>query len=148
MITANTRWQLKLERPLMVFGYRVFSRWIGDQVKFLLLTTTGRKSKRSRTVPLVYMPVEYGFVVTAANVGLDQQPGWFLNLKHNPQAQIQIGTAKVSVLAQEVVPEEREHLWATWIQANPGYASFQAKTTRKLPMVILKPIKPHLRLDR
>lgn len=142
MITANAKWQLKLERPLIVFGYRVFSRWVGDQAKILLLTTTGRKSGRTRTVPLVYMPVEDYFVVTAANLGLDQQPGWFLNLKQNPQALIQIGSAKMTVRAQEVSAEERERLWASWIQVNPGYIGFQAKTTRKLPMVILKPVKP------
>jgi deazaflavin-dependent oxidoreductase (nitroreductase family) len=135
------KWQLKLERPLIVLGYRVFSRWVGDQLKFLLLTTTGRKSQRRRTVPLVYMPAEDGFVVTAANVGLDQQPGWFLNLKHNPQALIQIGTETMPVFAHEVVAEDRERLWARWIRANPGYVSFQAKTARKLPMVILKPTR-------
>ena len=139
MITANTKWQLKLERPLIVFGYRVFSRWVGDQVKILLLSTTGRKSRRTRTVPLVYMPVDDRFVVTAANLGFDQHPGWFLNLKQNPQALIQIGTAKMTVLAQEVTAEERDRLWASWIQVNPGYEGFQAKTTRKLPMVILQP---------
>ena len=130
MKTANSNWQLKLERPVIVFLYRVFARWVGD-VKFLLLTTTGRKSRRKRTVPLVYMAVDGGFAVIAANVGLDAQPGWFLNVKHNPQVHIQIGSKKMAVSAEEVGSEERERLWADWIKANPGYERFQAKTDRK-----------------
>lgn len=139
MITANSKWQLKMERPVIVFLYRVFARWVGRS-KFLLLTTTGRKSQRRRTVPLVYMPVEGSFVVAAANLGSDLQPGWFLNLTHNPQAQIQIGNTKLAVLAGEAASENRERLWADWTKENPGYQSFQAKTARKIPLVILKPV--------
>src|SRR5262245_46866406 len=138
MTRIDNRTRLKIETPPIVFFYRLFARWVGER-KFLLLTTTGRKSRRSRTVPLVYMPVEDGFVVTAANLGSDQNPGWYLNLKHNPQAQIQIGSEKMDVLAEEADTEAREQLWANWIRINPGYQGFQAKTARKLPMVILKP---------
>ena len=110
-------------------------------MKFLLLTTTGRKSGRKRTVPLVYMPVDGGYAVIAANVGLDTYPGWFLNVKHTPQAHIQIGNEKMAVVAEEAESDERERLWTEWIKANPGYAQFQAKTARKFPFVVLKPVK-------
>jgi deazaflavin-dependent oxidoreductase (nitroreductase family) len=141
MVTATSKRQLKLERPLIVFFYRLFARWVGG-TNLLLLTTTGRKSRRRRTVSVVYTPVEDGYVIIAANVGLDSHPGWYLNLKQNPAAQVQIGNRKMEVLAEEVTPAERERLWTDWIKANPGYAHFQAKTTRRFPILVLKPGKP------
>jgi deazaflavin-dependent oxidoreductase (nitroreductase family) len=139
MITANSKWQLKMERPVIVFFYRVFARWSGKS-NILLLATTGRRSQRKRTVPVVYMPVEGGYLVAAANIGLDAHPGWFLNLKHDPRAQIEIGNKKLAVVANEADPASRERLWTDWTTANPGYQGFQAKTTRKIPLVILKPV--------
>jgi deazaflavin-dependent oxidoreductase (nitroreductase family) len=65
-----------------------------------------------------------------------------LNLKHNPQAQIQIGSEKIAVLAEESGAQERDRLWSEWIRQNPGYKGYQARTSRKLPIVILKPAKP------
>jgi deazaflavin-dependent oxidoreductase (nitroreductase family) len=142
MKTATSNWQLKLERPIIVFFYRLLARWIGERSQMLLLTTTGRKSGRQHTIPLIFMRVENGVVVTASNIGLDVHPGWFLNLKHNPRAHIQIGDKKMVVLAEEVPAEVRDSLWVNWIQARPGYADFQAKTVRKFSMVILKPVLP------
>ena len=125
---------------MIVLFYRLFARYVG-RYKFLLLTTTGRKTGRRRTVPIVYMPTDDGLVVVAANLGSDLHPGWFLNLKHNPKARIQIGSTKMAVLSEEVSAQEREPLWKNWIQENPGYKGFQEKTTRKLPVVILKPLR-------
>jgi F420H(2)-dependent quinone reductase len=141
MITATSNWQLKLERPVIVFFYRVFAQWAG-RYKILLLTTTGRKSHRKRTVPVVFMPVSNSFVVVAANVGSDVQPGWFLNLRNDPHAHIQISREKMSVLAEEAPAQNYAKLWADWLRDNPGYQTFQAKTARKFPIVILKPATP------
>lgn len=115
---------------------------MGGDFHILLLTTTGRKSQRSRTVPLVYMPIEDSVVVVAANLGLDDHPGWYLNLKLNSQAQIQSGSNKMSVVAEDLSDDKREQTWKEWIKLNTGYQAFQAKTARKLPLVILKPAKP------
>jgi deazaflavin-dependent oxidoreductase (nitroreductase family) len=134
MKTANSNLQLKIETPIMVFLYRLFPRWFGN-AHFLLLTTTGRKSQRQRTVLLMCMPIEGRYMVVAANVGSDAQPAWYLNLKQQPQVQIQIGTRKLSVQAEELSGDERQRLWADWIKVNPGYARFQAKTNRQFPMV-------------
>jgi deazaflavin-dependent oxidoreductase (nitroreductase family) len=139
MITATSNWQLKLERPVIVALYRLLARWIGERYRILLLTTTGRKSQRKRTVPLVYMAVEEGFAVMASNIGSDLHPSWYLNLKHDPQAHIQIGSAKIAVRAAEASAEDRGRLWEGWIKINPGYQRFQDKTAREFPIVILKP---------
>jgi deazaflavin-dependent oxidoreductase (nitroreductase family) len=139
MISPAKKLRLKIEAPIIVFAYRILARWLG-QYPFLLLTTTGRKTQRQRTLPLVYMPVEDSFLVIAANVGLDAHPGWFLNLKHRSQAQVQIGSRKMIVTAEEVPAAERDQLWSKWIEINPGYQMFQARTTRVFSMVILKPV--------
>jgi deazaflavin-dependent oxidoreductase (nitroreductase family) len=140
MIRANEKLRLKLERLFMVFAYRLFGGLMGDRYQILLLTTTGRKTHRKRTVPVVYMRVRENFVLTGSNIGSDDHPAWYLNLKNNPQAHIQIGKTKLNVLATEADQEEREPLWQDWIKEKPGYADFQAKTTRRFPMVILKPV--------
>jgi deazaflavin-dependent oxidoreductase (nitroreductase family) len=140
MISADKKLRLKLERPIVVFIYRLLARWLG-RYPFLLLTTTGRKSKRKRTVPVVFMQAHDGFIVVAANMGSDADPGWFWNLKANPQAEVQIGSAKMIVQAEVLRPGERESLWSKWVQVNPGYEMFQERTVRMLPVVILKPSK-------
>jgi deazaflavin-dependent oxidoreductase (nitroreductase family) len=141
MITPGEKWRLKVERPFVIFFYRLLSRWAGG-FHILLLTTTGRKSQRSRTVPLVYLPIEDSVVVVAANLGSDDHPGWYLNLKQDSHAQIQIGSKKMAVVAEALSDDKREQLWAEWIKLNPGYQGFQARTARILPLIILKPAKP------
>ena len=134
MKTAGTSLQLKIETPLMVFAYRLSPNWFGRS-NFLLLTTTGRKSQRQRTVIVVCMSVEGGCVVVAANIGLDTQPAWYLNLQQQPQVQIQIGTTKRSVRAEEISGAKRELLWTDWVKTHPGYVGYQAKTSRQFPMI-------------
>ena len=136
MKKAESHLQLKIETPLMVLSYRLFPRWFG-QSNFLLLTTTGRKSQRQRTVIVVCMSVEGNYAVVAANAGLDAQPAWYLNLQQQPQVQIQIGPTKRSVQAEEISGAKREQLWADWIKAHPGYVGYQAKTSRLFPIMLL-----------
>jgi len=141
MITAGEKLRLKVERPFVVFFYRLLSRWAGG-FHILLLTTTGRKSHQRRTVPVVYMSIEDSFVVVAANLGSDDHPGWYLNLKQDSVAEIQIGSSKMSVVAEDLSDDKREQVWTEWIKANPGYQGFQARTARQLPIVVLKPARP------
>ena len=117
---------------------------MGDRYGILLLTTTGRKTHRQRIVPVVFMRVGENFVLTGSNIGLDEHPAWYLNLKSDPYAHIQIGKIRRAVVAKEGDPEERDRLWIDWIKAKPGYADFQAKTARTFPMVILKPLSASL----
>jgi F420H(2)-dependent quinone reductase len=138
----NTKRNLKMETLLIVFVYRWLLSWlIGVKSRLLLLTTTGRKSQRKRTVPVLYMRDGGNYVVTASNAGSDKHPGWYFNCKGNPTAHIQIGRTKVAVLADEASVEERERLWTAWLKENPRYQGQQEKTARTFPMVILRPVK-------
>jgi deazaflavin-dependent oxidoreductase (nitroreductase family) len=132
----------KLFTATHLFIYRLSGGRIGGVVQglhVLILTTTGRKSGRSRTMPLGYFKHDGGYVITASNSGSDHHPGWYYNLKSDPSAAIQIKNRHTPVRAEEVTGEERERLWSELIRISPGYADYQKHTSRKIPMVILRP---------
>ena len=103
----------------------------------LLLTTRGRKSREPRTSPLMYLPQGDNFVVIASYLGEPKHPAWFLNLQAEPQADVQIGTARLRVRAREAEGAEREKLWSAVVAKTPDYAEYQSRTTRRIPVVVL-----------
>lgn len=105
----------------------------------LLLTTTGRRSGRPRTTPLTYFRDGRDLVVIASNGGSDRPPAWSLNLEHDPRARVRIGSATIAVTAATATPEERARLWPTITAVHPGYAAYQRKTTRRIPVLLLTP---------
>jgi deazaflavin-dependent oxidoreductase (nitroreductase family) len=111
------------------------ARRIGD-APILLLTTTGRKSGRSRTVPVMYVPGEEP-VLVASNGGTPSHPAWYLNLLSDPRASIEIEGERTEVVARIVVGAERERLWREAVAIYPSYADYQRRTERELPVVVL-----------
>jgi deazaflavin-dependent oxidoreductase (nitroreductase family) len=105
----------------------------------LLLTTTGRRSGKARTTPLTFFRDGGDLVVIASNGGADRAPDWSVNLQKDPRAVVQIGTDKLSVEARTATSEERERLWVGITATYPGYAAYQRKTTRRIPVLILTP---------
>jgi deazaflavin-dependent oxidoreductase (nitroreductase family) len=105
----------------------------------LLLTTTGRRSGKTRTTPLTFFRDGANLVVIASNGGADRPPDWSLNLQQNPRAVVKIGTDELTVQARTALPEERERLWVGITATYSGYARYQKKTTRQIPVLILTP---------
>jgi F420H(2)-dependent quinone reductase len=105
----------------------------------LLLTTTGRKSGQTRTVPLAYMEDAGRFVVVASNGGSDRAPAWSLNLRHQPAATVEIGPRTIPVRAREATAEEHAVLWPRLKLGNPFYGQYEQITRRRIPVVILEP---------
>lgn len=105
----------------------------------LLLTTTGRRSGKARTTPLTFFRDGDGIVVIASNGGADRPPDWSLNLEENPRAVVEIGTDKIAVTARIATAEEHERLWSVITATYSGYAAYQKKTDRRIPVVILTP---------
>ena len=103
----------------------------------LLLTTTGRRSGRSRTTPLTYFEDGDEIVVVASNGGEDSPPAWWLNLCAHPRATITIGTSSQSVSARPATGEEHERLWPVITATHAGYAAYARRTTRPIPVVML-----------
>jgi deazaflavin-dependent oxidoreductase (nitroreductase family) len=116
---------------------RFLSRVAGMPV--LLLTTTGRRSGKARTTPLTFFRDGADLAVIASNGGADQPPDWSLNLRQNPRAVVRIGTDELTVRARTASTEERERLWVEITATYSGYARYQRKTERLIPVLILTP---------
>jgi len=119
-------------------GGRVANKGFGMPV--VELTTTGRKSGKRRTTMLT-SPVQDGdtWVLVASYGGDDRNPQWFLNLRHNPDVELVTGGAPKLMRARVASSGEKAELWPRVIAAHQGYASYQTKTDRDIPLVILTP---------
>lgn len=121
-------------------GGRIGGRVVGLPV--LMLTTTGRKSGAPRTSVLTYLPKGRAAVVFASNAGEPRHPAWWLNLVADPRATVQIGREVVPMIAREADGEERTRLWDEIVRAYDGYAEYEKRTTRRIPVVVLEPGPP------
>jgi deazaflavin-dependent oxidoreductase (nitroreductase family) len=123
--------------------YRATSGRIGGRLpglpKMLLLDHVGARSGKKRTTPLVYMPDGDGFVVVAAKGGHPKDPSWVHNLRADPNTEVQIGSHRIKVRAREANPEERRRLWPAAVAHNPLWGSYQRRTRRTIPVLILEP---------
>ena len=103
----------------------------------LLLTTRGAKSGQRRTTPLVYLPDGDRFIIFASKGGAPTHPAWYHNLVAYPEATVEVGTETIPVTAAVVTGEERDRLYATQAGLRPAFAEYEAKTTRRIPVVAL-----------
>lgn len=108
-------------------------------VPVLLLEHRGRKSGRALTTPLLYVVDGADIVVIASQGGLPKHPQWYLNLRADPEAHIQIRAQRRPVLARTASPQERGRLWALAVQAYADFDNYQSWTQREIPVVILQP---------
>ena len=104
----------------------------------LLLTTTGRRSGKQRTTPLLYLEDDGTLVVVASYGGAPKHPAWYLNLSANPEVEVQIGRNVERRRARTADAEERSRLWPRLVAMYGSYASYQTRTTREIPVVILE----------
>lgn len=105
----------------------------------LLLTTHGRKTARLHTVPLLYLTADERVVVIASYGGRAHYPDWYLNLTANPQVMVQLPLeSRKRHLARTASPSERTEWWPRAIEAYHGYAVYQSRTEREIPVVFLE----------
>jgi deazaflavin-dependent oxidoreductase (nitroreductase family) len=106
----------------------------------LLLHTTGAKSGLERVNPVMYRDLGEGRIaVFASKAGMDTHPDWYHNLVANPDVTAEIGTATRSFRAHSATVAEREPIWTKQKQDYPGFAEYETKTSREIPVVILEP---------
>jgi deazaflavin-dependent oxidoreductase (nitroreductase family) len=139
MGATGLRWTGKLNIPL----YRLSGGRIGgklDNTPVLLLTTTGRKSGRQRTAPVVYLADGERMIVIGSNAGHSRVPAWSLNLKANPAAEIEVGRKKIKVRARVAEGEERADLWRKANEQYSGFDDYAERTDRDIALFVLEPV--------
>ncbi len=132
------RWTGKLNIPL----YRLSGGRIGgriNQAPVLLLTTTGRKSGQQRTAPVVYLADGDRYIVIGSNAGHAKVPAWSLNLKANPDAEVEVGRRRIKVRARVAEGEERADLWRKSNEQYAGFDDYEARTDRDIALFVLEP---------
>ncbi|MEU4982502.1 nitroreductase/quinone reductase family protein [Streptomyces sp. NPDC021969] len=108
----------------------------------LLLTTTGARSGAARTTPLGYVRHRDSLLVVGSNLGGPRHPGWYHNLLAHPVVRVEVGTSSFEALAVPAEGARREELFAHVVRAAPGYGDYQARTGRRLPVVVLERADP------
>lgn len=135
----------RLVMSIAVLLYRITGGKFGGKVqglRVLLLTTTGRKTGKKRTTPLGYFEHDGGgYVIIGSNAGFDTHPAWFHNLSADPNVAIQIREDQFLATAEIAGPEQRDQLWQRLMELAPPYANYAKRTSRQIPLVILRRIK-------
>jgi len=119
-------------------GGKVTGRFEGRPV--LLLTTTGAKSGRRITLPLVYLQDGERILIFASKAGSPRNPDWYHNLVANPTVTVEIGNETYDARAVILTGEERDRLYANQVEAMPTFGDYQAKTDRVIPVISLERI--------
>jgi deazaflavin-dependent oxidoreductase (nitroreductase family) len=138
MGATGLRWTGKLNVPV----YRATGGRIGGKVgkaPVLLLTTTGRKSGQQRTAPVVYLADGERLVVIGSNAGHTLAPAWSLNLKANPNAEVEVGRDRHQVRARVAEGEERADLWRKHNDQYAGFDEYEERTDRDIALFVLEP---------
>ena len=105
----------------------------------VLLGCTGARTGAKRDVPLLATPVGSDFVLIASKGGAPTHPAWYRNLLANPECTLTVGGRVLSCTAREAQDEERERLWRAAVDNYAGYADYQRRTSRRIPVMVLTP---------
>jgi deazaflavin-dependent oxidoreductase (nitroreductase family) len=104
----------------------------------LLLTTVGRRSGARRRTALYYGRDGDDYLLVASRGGDPNHPSWYLNIDANPEVEVQVGGEVFTARALTVEGAERARLWQRMVKTFPRYAEYQERTTRRLPVVVLR----------
>ncbi len=125
----------------LIAEYRANGGKVGGQfanAPLLILTTTGAKSGRAHTIPVVYTADGDRLVIIASKAGAPTNPAWYHNLVAHPTATVELGSEKFDVDAEVTNGEERDRLYSRQAEQMPAFAEYQAKATRVIPVIALK----------
>jgi deazaflavin-dependent oxidoreductase (nitroreductase family) len=132
-----TDWNEAIIEEFRANGGKVGGRFEGATL--LLLHHKGARSGRVRVNPVAYQADANRFAVFASNGARPKNPDWYHNLRANPRARIEVGTQTLDVTARVAEGEERERIWSRQKKLVPGFAEYEARTSRQIPVVVLEP---------
>jgi deazaflavin-dependent oxidoreductase (nitroreductase family) len=104
----------------------------------LLLHTTGRRSGKDITSPLIFREIDGEYVIVASKGGAPDAPDWYLNLQQNPTVTVQVKGDKFEATARTADADEKPDLWKKMVEVWPDYEQYQKKTDREIPVVVLR----------
>jgi deazaflavin-dependent oxidoreductase (nitroreductase family) len=113
--------------------------YIWNGVPTLLLTATGRRTGRALTSALIFGRDGDDYLVVASMGGAPQHPSWYRNLLAHPEAEIQVKAERIPVIARTASAAEKPRLWQIVVDLWPNYATYQTRTDRDIPVVVLSP---------
>jgi F420H(2)-dependent quinone reductase len=114
-----------------------FGSRLGKQT-VLLLHTIGRKSGQDRAIPIAYFELGKQYLIVASNWGRESQAAWYMNLKHNPHARLEVKGRILSVTAHEAEGEEYDRLWKYVTDRHPPYLQYQEGISRRIPIMVFE----------
>jgi deazaflavin-dependent oxidoreductase (nitroreductase family) len=129
-------WNQQIIDEFRANGGRVGGNFEGAPL--LLLHHVGRRSGTERVSPMMYQAVGDDFAVFASKAGADTHPDWYRNLLAHPDVSAEIGTETVTLHARDLPADEREPIWEKQKADYPGFAGYEEKTSRTIPVVLLE----------
>ncbi len=131
------KWFMAINKVLLRLSHGRIGSRLGRQT-ILLLHTIGRKSGQDHVIPIAYFDYQNHFLIVASNWGKERQADWYLNLRQNPQARIEVKGKVIPVTAREVTGEEYVRLWKFVTELHPPYLEYQKLTIRPIPIMIFE----------
>lgn len=110
----------------------------GEDGNALVLTHIGAKSGKRRDTPLTFLHHNDGYAIIGSVAGSDQHPGWYYNLRANPNTEVYVAGETIPVTARLTTGEERQALWQRFVAVNEGFANYTRKTDREFPIFVLE----------
>lgn len=112
-------------------------RWQRDTT-ILLLTTRGAKTGTERVIPLIFERHGDDYLIVASRGGTDAPPGWYVNLRADPDVGVQIEGEVFRAHARDATPQEKPEMWRKMAAVWPDYDAYQERTAREIPVVVLE----------
>jgi deazaflavin-dependent oxidoreductase (nitroreductase family) len=129
-------WNVRVIREFRANGGKVGGQF--QDAPMLLLTTTGRRSGKPRTTPLMYLADGDRWLVFASNAGGAKHPDWYFNILADPHVIVEVDRETVKATARVVDGAERDRYYTEQARRQPGFAEYERQTTRVIPVVALE----------
>jgi deazaflavin-dependent oxidoreductase (nitroreductase family) len=131
----------RIDRPVyrLTGGRHTFASLVSG-LDVVMLTTTGARSGRPRTVPVLGLPTADGLAVIASNFGQRRHPAWYYNLRADPTGEVTVDGASRPFRAVEAEGAQRERIWAQGLRVYPGWSQYERRASqRRIAIFVLAP---------
>ena len=136
-MAAASDWNSKIIEEFRANQGKVGGPFAGAPL--LLLHTVGAKTGQPRVNPVMYQPAGGSYAIFATKGGAPTHPAWYHNLLAHPRVSAEIGSQTVPLVARVADGTERDRIWSAQKRDRPGFADYETKTTRQIPVIILDP---------